>query len=239
MWIYKLTNIVNGKSYIGKTKRLGRRKGDHISGRSTGAIGRAIAKYGSDRFLFQILSSGIKSEEKLNALEIRWIACFRTHNRQFGYNMTKGGDGTVGRNYPTGPAHAFYGKPRSEESRRKMREGCKRRPPPTTEMRRNMSEKLQGRIFTSEHRAKISQARKGIRPKTTHAMKKPKSKAHRKNMRIAFRERSSTRLIEYDGEQHPLAEWARRLGMSKQTLKSRLDSSWPIERAFNQPIRSH
>ena len=32
-----------------------------------------------------------------------------------------------------------------------------------------------------------------------------------------------------------LAEWARRLGMSAQALKSRIDSDWPLERALTEP----
>lgn len=42
-----------------------------------------------------------------------------------------------------------------------------------------------------------------------------------------------TRLLTYNGETHGLREWARRLGISHCTLRSRLAKGWPIEKVFS------
>ncbi len=57
--IYKITNIVNGKFYIGSTTRLSARKAEHKYRRKTNkgnsAIKNAVAKYGEDNFIFTVL----------------------------------------------------------------------------------------------------------------------------------------------------------------------------------------
>ena len=40
-------------------------------------------------------------------------------------------------------------------------------------------------------------------------------------------------MIEYDGETHTLAEWARRVGVKYHTLMARLDVGMSVERAFS------
>lgn len=45
---------------------------------------------------------------------------------------------------------------------------------------------------------------------------------------------SRNRYIEYQGESLTLSQWARRLGMSPETLYKRLQR-WPIDQAFNNP----
>ena len=39
--------------------------------------------------------------------------------------------------------------------------------------------------------------------------------------------------IEYQGEKRTVAEWARKLGIKKNTLDGRINKGWPIERAFS------
>ena len=39
-------------------------------------------------------------------------------------------------------------------------------------------------------------------------------------------------IIEHDGECHSMSEWARRLGMSRQTLRLRLKNGWSVEDAL-------
>ena len=48
------------------------------------------------------------------------------------------------------------------------------------------------------------------------------------------RNKRSTHLISYNGEQQSIGEWARRLGMVKSTLARRL-KRWSVEDAFTQP----
>ena len=72
------------------------------------------------------------------------ISCWKTQDRNFGYNMTSGGDGTP--NYHP-----------SEETRRKLSEARKRENLSEETLRRR-SEGLKGRKFSDEHKRKMSEA---------------------------------------------------------------------------------
>lgn len=47
--------------------------------------------------------------------------------------------------------------------------------------------------------------------------------------------KQNVRLIEFNGERLPLAEWARRLGVRANSIVLRLKNGWPIERALTEP----
>ena len=85
MFVYKITNNINNKFYIGKFSR-------DISNFSTywgsgKIIKRAILKYGLENFTKEI----IDTISELNEKEIYWIGY--TNATIIGYNLTKGGDG--------------------------------------------------------------------------------------------------------------------------------------------------
>ena len=96
--VYKHTNKVNGKSYIGQTKH------EDLTRRWTGGNGykksphfyRAIKKYGWNGFTHEILETGLTKEEA-DEKEIYYIKHFRTTEKDHGYNMKHGGhhDGTL------------------------------------------------------------------------------------------------------------------------------------------------
>lgn len=89
MQIYKLTNSVNGKVYIGQTiRRLITRLNQHKKADS--AIGNAIRKYGLDNFTIEIVATA-QSLDELNRLEQDMIANLNTRYPN-GYNITPGGD---------------------------------------------------------------------------------------------------------------------------------------------------
>lgn len=94
--IYKITNLVNGKCYVGKTKHESiLRWKDHINGyHPSSLIHKAIMKYGVDEFSFEVIESNV-SEELLNELEIYYISKYNSKNPN-GYNLTDGGDGGLG-----------------------------------------------------------------------------------------------------------------------------------------------
>ena len=56
---------------------------------------RAIQKYGWDNIKHEILLSNLSYEEAINA-EKQYIAKYKTHNKQYGYNCTDGGEGVLG-----------------------------------------------------------------------------------------------------------------------------------------------
>lgn len=53
--IYKITNLINGKIYIGSTCNFKDRKSKHKNKRNNSLISKAIFKYGWDNFLFEII----------------------------------------------------------------------------------------------------------------------------------------------------------------------------------------
>lgn len=85
--IYKTTNLINGKWYIGKnaTNR------SHYLGSGTQLI-RAIEKYGRENFKKEILAEAT-TEEELNELEIHYIKITNAVADPMSYNIASGGQG--------------------------------------------------------------------------------------------------------------------------------------------------
>lgn len=95
MYIYQITNLINGKIYIGQTNNIEKRWGAHRRCRdSSMAIARAIKKYGADNFKFEVLYRNIPIDQ-IDELEIKTIS---EKNSQVpnGYNITAGGSGLRG-----------------------------------------------------------------------------------------------------------------------------------------------
>lgn len=92
--IYRLFNLINGKSYIGFTKNLKSRIWGHRSSvrrGSTLTIHKAIRKYGWKNFEIQELYYGWNKNYLLNEMEPYFIELY--NSKKYGYNMTSGGDG--------------------------------------------------------------------------------------------------------------------------------------------------
>ena len=93
--IYKITNTINGKCYIGLTCRdINTRKYEHIQESKSDSyfkIHQAIRKYGADKFIWEIIKYDLTNIKEANEAEIYFIEKYDTYNN--GYNMTKGGGG--------------------------------------------------------------------------------------------------------------------------------------------------
>ena len=64
MYLYKITNLINGKGYIGITNDHKKRWANHkCNNNPTMAIAKAIKKYGIENFKFVVLLSNIPLEE--------------------------------------------------------------------------------------------------------------------------------------------------------------------------------
>lgn len=96
--IYKITNSINGKIYIGKTNNSSRRWKDHqrlafAEGHKeyNKALYQAMRKYGIENFSFEIIEEIENYKEKGEEREKYWILYFNSYNQ--GYNESLGGDG--------------------------------------------------------------------------------------------------------------------------------------------------
>jgi group I intron endonuclease len=100
MYIYLITNKINNKFYVGKTKKsIQERFKEHITLANQGNITflyNAIRKYGKENFEIQYLATAI-NEEQLNKLEMLWIKILNA--TELGYNMTLGGEGATPTEY--------------------------------------------------------------------------------------------------------------------------------------------
>ncbi|NJO48130.1 MAG: GIY-YIG nuclease family protein [Leptolyngbyaceae cyanobacterium RM2_2_4] len=91
MVIYKITNLVNSKIYIGQTIQLPNiRWRRHARGIDKTAISLAIQKYGKENFKFEVIEE-CSSLEELNFKEELLIAKLNSL-APFGYNIKRGGD---------------------------------------------------------------------------------------------------------------------------------------------------
>lgn len=88
--IYKITNNINGKIYIGQSNNIQRRFSEHQTKGSASRIpvDIAIQKYGKENFSFEILEEC--PVEELNIKETEWITYFNSIEN--GYNCSLGGN---------------------------------------------------------------------------------------------------------------------------------------------------
>lgn len=92
MIIYKVTNRINNKIYIGQTiQPLMTRWRKHCNKkRGCFALHNAIIKYGAINFTVEQIDIAC-SREELDQKEIYWIKYYDSMNPQKGYNLTSGG----------------------------------------------------------------------------------------------------------------------------------------------------
>ena len=87
MVIYKITNLLNKKVYIGKNKT------NELSYMGSGILlKRAIKKYGIENFIKEIIDTA-ETIKELNEKEIQWISFYESRDNKKGYNIASGGDG--------------------------------------------------------------------------------------------------------------------------------------------------
>ena len=84
--IYKITNLINGKSYIGQSVQIERRWKEHLIPSANSLIAQSIKKYGKENFNFEILEEC--QQKELNQKERYWIQYFNTIKPN-GYNVAE------------------------------------------------------------------------------------------------------------------------------------------------------
>ncbi len=140
-FVYKITNLVNNKIYIGKTcKNIKNRFESHKIAAIKKTPGdyfyihRAMNYYGIDNFIIEELASFNTDQEAKDA-ETLYIKQFNSKDKSIGYNLTNGGDGVSGCKWPEesrkkfsnskkgkclGKDNPFYGKKHTKEYKQKM-----------------------------------------------------------------------------------------------------------------------
>lgn len=169
--IYLIVNTINGKNYVGQTKRnLLTRWDEHkkTSVKYAFLLHRAIKKYGFENFRVEVLSLTL-SQEEADALEKLWIISLGAHKSEGGYNMTYGGDGVrLPKEEWWKYGNACRGKKRppfTNEHRRRIGDAKrgKKRAPTTEKHRLNLSKAAKGKAKSKEHKDKLSAAKKGLK----------------------------------------------------------------------------
>lgn len=142
--VYLITNLVNGKKYVGITHNsIEQRFQEHLAKsrckNGNWKLHRALRKYGFDNFKLELLEDNI-SKEQIGERETYYIGLYDTLNS--GYNMTLGGAGTSG--YKHNPEHvkSYIHKIITPERNKKI------------------SEALKGKSFNTEHKRKLSEGMK-------------------------------------------------------------------------------
>ena len=146
-YIYRITNLINGKTYIGQHKY--KKLDDSYMGSGV-YLAKAKKKYGIENFKKEILYSSIQYKETADDMERFAIAKERAVGKAE-YNIASGGkviDGFI----------------RSEEWKRKQSESHrgKKHNPHSEETKRKISEALKGKPRSEETKRKLSEAKKGI-----------------------------------------------------------------------------
>ncbi|MBQ9442638.1 MAG: GIY-YIG nuclease family protein [Selenomonadaceae bacterium] len=160
--VYKITNLEDGKVYVGQTvQKLNERLRQHKHERRKdhSLVDRVISKYGWENFKAEIIEECPR--EMLNEREKFWIKFYDCMAPK-GYNLTSGGDSdfTVSDETREKLRVAGEGKILSEETRAKIG-AAQIGHEVTPETRAKISAAKKGIPKTEEHKAKLSVANKG------------------------------------------------------------------------------
>ena len=170
-YIYRITNNINGKTYIGQHKY--KKLDDSYMG-SGKILKQAYNKYGIENFKKEILVFNVSKKEHIDLLERTFIASERERvGVENCYNITAGGEGVLGYHHSeaskkkmseankgqiawnkgikTGKPAWNKGKPMSEEQKKKQSEAMKghtgywQRKHRSEETKKKISAKLKGK----------------------------------------------------------------------------------------------
>lgn len=125
--VYKITNIITGKFYIGSSKNIETRLKRHFKALETNTHGNkhlqnSYNKYGKEAFITEILE--ITTLENLRSREDYYIKQTKCYKGAIGYNIAKGA--ICGPEYLSEETIQKLRKPKSEETKKKLSEIFKR-----------------------------------------------------------------------------------------------------------------
>lgn len=135
MIVYKATNLINNKIYIGiTTQKFDKRRRCHYASKDNSRFHKSLQKYKKEDFKWEIIDTALSIDE-LKEKEIYWINFYNSYNFAHGYNSTLGGDFPWSYRKPmsietkqklsrinTGCGNAFFGKKHTKETKKKLKE---------------------------------------------------------------------------------------------------------------------
>lgn len=256
--IYKTTNLVNGKIYIGQTHY------DRSTYFGSGVLlAEAIEKYGKENFVKEYIDEAC-SQEELDEKEIFWIKQLNSQNRNLGYNIADGGwncftmtDETrekisktlkgkytgdksfrkglvLSEEHKKAISFANTGKKRSDEVKRKISESHKGKTL-SEETKRKLSDFHKGKTLSEEHRSKISEGGKG---RVYSDAQKERLRQSNLNKTQLHSRTVSALCIKTNMELHfnNISEAARYFNVTRQRIKENTVPGWSF--IVNNPIIS-
>lgn len=147
MGIYKITNTINDKVYIGQSVQLSKRLYDHRimlknNYHNNQHLQNAYNKHG-DVFKIEVIEY-CNDKSQLDDLEQHYISCYDATNPEKGYNKVNGGNcaNKKGKNHP------MFGKHHSKETKKKLSAANK-----------GQISWTKGRPLSEQHRKRISEAK--------------------------------------------------------------------------------
>ena len=206
-FLYKITNNITNKCYIGWTGRTvdarwTTHKADAFKNVDNRKFYNAIRKYGVDCWSVETLCE-VNSVAEAKLKEIELIALFDSYN--VGYNATKGGDGNNGIIMSAESNHK-----RSISQKGKAKD----------------YDRMKGKLHSEESKRKISEAHKG--------KKKPWAKFDKEKLKINALARRALTLEQFNKmhqlrpQGHTIKEIAIEVGLSNDMVKKWLKKEWEL-----------
>jgi group I intron endonuclease len=157
-YLYRITNQLSGKVYIGQTNDPDYRWYQHRSyakgNKHKQYIHSAMSKHGIENFTFEVIA-GCKSQEDADEAESLLIKQYDSRNKEYGYNLMIGG------------SHGGH----SEETKQKQREA-------TIQQIATKGHPAQGRVVTEEEKELHRKARLENPIDYTEELRQKMSEAH-------------------------------------------------------------
>lgn len=227
--IYKWTNKINGKYYIGKHSTFNPWN-DSYKGSGTTRWKNAKEKYGIENFTREILHI-FNDEQEAYDKEHELVGLNEVKNPDC-YNQKVGGKGAR-----SGKEHHFYGKERTKEEKKKISKGCKGKKR-TNEQRKKQSETLRGENsnvwgykWTEEQKHKISGENHHMWGIKQPLHSKRMSEENNPNVKFtkeqAFQIKNDSRLYERGGISELAREWGQSRGAISHIKHGRTWSNVP------------
>ena len=168
MYVYLITNTINGKRYVGQTRQtLTHRWNGHTHRSGCTYLYNAIQKYGKENFIIEPIVE-VPTQELANEFEIEYINRYCTLYPN-GYNIMPGGN-KISEETIKKLSDANKRKTLSEEHKQRIAEALKGNKNGqgrvvTEEQRQRLSAIHTGRFISDEWRRKLSESHKGKQPR--------------------------------------------------------------------------